>query len=410
MIKVKPALKIVLKNVSPIGAETVKITESLGRALAQDIRSDSDIPGFDNSAMDGYAVKSFDTVGAAKNKAIIFKVIGELRAGEVPKKILNRNEVMRIMTGATIPEGADSVIKAEDTRKIKIQKSKFKNKEFIGILKETKSGENIRRAGEDIKRGELVIKKGTLLKSAHVGVLASLGKTNVRVTRKPKVAVLATGDEVVELNRKLAPGKLRNSNTYALCSQIINCGGVPKNLGIVKDQARALESRLKEALDCDLILTSGGVSVGEYDLVKFILAKMGTNIKFWQVAMRPGKPLVFGTIKGIPVFGLPGNPVSAMMSFEIFARPAILKMLGHDPGDKNEVAAVLQEDITKKKGLRYFIRAKTVWKDGIYLTRSTGPQGSGILKSMILANSLIIFPEEEGFVKKGSRVTVRFFD
>lgn len=403
MIKVVDAFKTVLKSVRILDSELVKISASLGRVLAEDVYSDSDVPGFDNSAMDGYVIKRCDSIGASKKSPKVLEVIGDLKAGQVSRKNLNCNQAIRIMTGAIIPEGADSVIKVEDTRKLK-------NKEFIEILRATKSAENIRRAGEDIKNGELVIRKGALLKSAHIGVLASLGKANIKVIRKPKIAILATGDEVVEVDKKLTLGKLHNSNTYALFSQIIDCGGIPKNFGIAGDKPKVLEKKLKETLDYDLILTSGGVSVGEYDLVKFILAKMGTNIKFWQVAMRPGKPLVFGAIKGIPIFGLPGNPVSAMVSFEIFVRPAILKMLGQDPGAKNEVAAVLEEDIVKKKGLRYFIRAKTVWKDRGYLTRSTGPQGSGILKSMVLANSLIILPEEKNFVKKGSRVTVRFFD
>ncbi len=256
----------------------------------------------------------------------------------------------------------------------------------------------------------MVIPKGTRLNSAHIGLLASLGKAKVFVTRKPKVAILATGDEVLDVGEKLEPGKLRNSNTYTLYSQVLKCGGIPKNLGIAKDKPDMLEARLKGGLDCDMILTSGGVSVGDYDLVKFILAKMGTNIRFWKVAMRPGKPLVFGLVKGIPIFGLPGNPVSSMISFEVFVKPAILKMEGANDFDAKNVDAVLKENITKKKGLRYFLRAITRWEDGIYLTRTTGPQGSGILKSMALANSLIVLPEEEENVDKGVRVTVRFLE
>ncbi len=415
MIKVSPALKTILKCIKPLDTEPIKLTDSLGRVLAQGIHASCDIPGFDNSAMDGYAVLASDTKSANKKNPIVLEVIDDVRAGYVSKKILKNNQAIRIMTGAPIPKGANSVIMVEDTQKevsgIRYQVSGRKRKrEFVKIFREVERGENIRRRGEDIKRQELVILKGTLLNAAHIGILASLGEAKVKVARKPKVAILATGDELVDIDKKLEPGKLRSSNTYTLYSQIINCGGIPKNLGIVRDNPKQLEARLKKGLGCDLILTSGGVSVGDYDLVKFILAKMGTNIKFWKVAMRPGKPLVFGTIKNIPVFGLPGNPVSSMISFEVFVRPAMLKMLGQNSDERKQVEAVLEEDIRKKKGLRYFLRAKTYGKDGVFLTRTSGPQGSAILKSMAQANSLIILPEDKELIKKGTRVTVRFLE
>lgn len=403
MLKVRDALKTILNSVKPLDAEVVRLTESLDRVLAQDIRAGSDIPGFDNSAMDGYAVKSIDLKGASKNNPRVLEVIADLKAGDMPKKILKNHQAIRIMTGAVMPKGADSVVMVEDTQRGK------KNK--VKIFKEARIGENIRRAGEDVKKGELVISYGTLLKSAHIGLLASLGIAKVKVTRKPKVAILATGDELVDVRRKLKPGKIRSSNTYALYAQIIKSGGIPKNLGIARDRPLDLEKKIRLGLDCDFILTSGGVSVGDYDLVKVILAKLGTHIKFWKIAMRPGKPLVFGTLKDKLVFGLPGNPVSSMLSFEIFVRPAILKMLGqkYDHGRK-EVEAQAEEEIIKKPGFRYFLRANTRWHQGRYLARTTGPQGSGILKSMVLADSLIILPEDKEFVKKGEKITVRFLD
>lgn len=412
MIKVATALRIVLGGIKILDSETIKLTDALGRVLAEDIHSDSDIPGFDNSAMDGYVVKTVGLNGASKNNPKVLEIIDELKAGDIPKKILKNNQAIRIMTGAVMPKGADSVVMVEDTQR------EEKNK--VKIFKETEPGENIRKAGEDIKKGELVIPCGTLLKSAHIGLLASLGKAKVKVTRKPKVAILATGDEVVDVKEKLKPGKIRSSNTYALYAQILKSGGIPKNLGIAKDRPLELEKKIKLGLDCDIILTSGGVSVGDYDLVKVILSKIGTNIKFWKIAMRPGKPLVFGTLsakggsasggKGILVFGLPGNPVSSMVSFEIFVRPAILKMLGQKNYERKEVEAVAEEDIKKKPGFRYFLRANTSWKQGMYFTKTTGPQGSGILKSMALANSLIILPEDKHFIKKGTRVRVRFLE
>ncbi len=404
MIKVNEALKIMLGAVKQVESENIPLAKGIDRVLSEDIHAGSDIPGFDNSAMDGYAVRFSDTINASKVKPKTLEVICDIKAGDDPKASLKENQAARIMTGAIIPKGADSVIMVEDTLRI------AGKEKFIQILKEVKRGENIRRKGEDIKKGELVILNGKKLNSAHIGILASLGMSRISVYRKPRVAILATGDEVIEIDKELTPGKLRNSNTYTLYSQILKCGGIPKNLGIAKDKPRELEKRIREGLDCDLILTSGGVSVGDYDLVKYILAKMGTNIKFWQVAMRPGKPLVFGTIKNKLIFGLPGNPVSSMISFEVFVRPAILYMMGQIHEERKEVDAVLEEGITKKKGLRYFLRAHTHWKDGVYLTRTTGPQGSAILKSMALANSLIILPEEEEKIEKGVRVTVRFLD
>jgi molybdopterin molybdotransferase len=410
MINVNEALKVILNVVKQLESEKIPLIKGLGRVLSEDIHAGSDIPGFDNSAMDGYAVRFSDTINASKPKPKTLEVICDIKAGDEPKASLKENQAARIMTGAIIPKGSDSVIMVEDTEKVKSQKAKGKNREFVEIFKETKPGENVRRKGEDIKKGELVIPGGKELSSAHIGILASLGMSRVNVCRRPRVAILATGDEVIEIDEELTPGKLRNSNTYTLYSQVLKCGAIPKNLGIAKDKPQELEKKIREGLDCDIILTSGGVSVGDYDLVKYILAKMGTNIKFWQVAMRPGKPLVFGTIKNKLIFGLPGNPVSSMISFEVFVRPAILHMMGQIHDERKEIDAVLEEGITKKKGLRYFLRAYTHWKNGVYLTRTTGPQGSAILKSMAAANSLIILPEEEEKIEKGVRVTVRFLD
>lgn len=405
MIKVDEALKTILKAIRPLPFEKVKLTCVLGRVLAEDIISTEDIPGFDNSAMDGYALNSADTKGASVKKARILEVIEDVKAGDIPKNKLKTGEAIRIMTGAMLPKGADAVVMVELTKKIKRNRG-----DFVEIFKGVKRWENVRKHGEDIKKGDLVLHKGTALNSAHIGLLASMGKSKVRVARKPKIAILATGNEVVDIGKKLTAGKIRSSNTYTLYGQVIDSGGIPKNLGIAKDTPSQLTKKLMQSLDCDLILTSGGVSVGDYDLVKDILLKLGTNIEFWKVAMRPGKPMVFGLIKGIPVFGLPGNPVSSMVSFEIFVRPAIEKILGKSLSFHKEAEAILQEDIEKKKGLRYFLRANTAWKKGSYITRTTGAQGSGILRSMAKANSLIILSEEKELIKKGSRVKVRFLE
>lgn len=435
MIKTSTALSTVLKGIKILDAEIIKLTDSLGRVLAEDIYADCDIPQFANSAMDGYAVKTADLKGASKNNPKVLEIIGQLKAGDMPKRILKPNQAIRIMTGAVMPKGADSVVMVEDTKKVigdrlwvigKNLKPKTKHltPEYVEIFKEAVAGENIRKAGEDVKKGELVIPCGRLLKSAHIGLLASLGKAKVKVIRKPKVAILATGDELADGQEKLKPGKIRSSNTYTLYAQIVKCGGIPKDLGIAKDRPLELEKKIKLGLDCDLILTSGGVSVGDYDLVKVILAKLGTDIKFWKIAMRPGKPLVFGALsatkhggaannfcaKDKPVFGLPGNPVSSMVSFEVFVKPAILKMSGQKHNQGKEVEAQIEEKIKKKPGLRYFLRANTRWHQGKYFTKTTGPQGSGILKSMSLANSLIILAEKDIYINKGKMVKVRFLD
>lgn len=409
MILFDQAIAKILREIKPLKPEAVKLSEALSRVLAEDLYSDCNIPGFNNSAMDGFALKAYDTRGASKDNPVFLEIIGNLKAGDVPKVIIKAKRAIRIMTGAPLPKGADSVVMIEDTGKIKGAPHGAWG-EIIEVYKEVRAGENIRKAAEDIRKGELVLRRGSLLKSAHIGVLASLGRVKVKVTRRPKVAVLATGDEVVGVGEKLKPGKIRSSNSYTLISQILECGGIPKNLGIAPDEPRQLENKIRSGLDCDLILTSGGVSVGDYDLVKDTLAKMGTDIHFWKIAMRPGKPLVFGMIKGIPIFGLPGNPVSSMVSFEVFVRPAILKMLGRKDGLRQEVEAVLEMSVEKKKGLRYFLRAKTRWLQGKFVTDTTGPQGSGILKSMAQANSLLIIPEGEVYIKKGSRATVRFFN
>lgn len=402
MIKVDEALKIILKSIKPLDSEAVKLTSSLGRVLADDIYADSCIPAFDNSAMDGYAVRAIDTHGSSQDKPRILDVIEDLKAGYLAKNTIRHNQAIRIMTGAVMPRGADSVVVVEQTQKLGKNKAE--------IFAPIKQGENVRLKGEDIEKGELIIAKGALLSAGHIGVLASLGRQYIKVTRKPKIAILATGDELVDVGGKLKPGKIRSSNTYTLYAQILKSGGIPKNLGIAKDRCSKLEAKIKKGLDCDMIISSGGVSVGDYDFVKYVLGKIGTHIKFWKVAMRPGKPLVFGMIKGIPVFGLPGNPVSSMVSFEIFVRPAILNMMNQIHDERKEVDAVLEEGIAKKKGLRYFLRAHTHWKDGVYLTRITGPQGSAILKSMAAANSFIILSENDGFVEKGRKVIVRFLD
>lgn len=402
MISVQDALKAILRFTSLLPPEKIELTSLLGRVLAEDIHSNANIPPFDNSAMDGYAVKASSTSGATSSSPKALDIIDDIRAGYISPKVVRRGQAARIMTGAPVPRGADTVVMVERTKK--------RGRGKVEIFKKAGEDENIRRAGEDIKKDEKVFKKGTLLNPARIGILASLGKSRVMVTKRPRIGILATGDEVVDVGKNMAAGKIRSSTTYALYSQIVDCGGIPKNLGIAKDDPAELKRKIKKGLDCDILLVSGGVSVGEYDFVKDVLADLGVSIKFWQVRMRPGKPLVFGTLGKTLVFGLPGNPVSGMIGFEIFVRSAIMKMSGRSVDKRKMVEAVLENNITKRKGLRYFLRAKTHADGGRFYTRTTGPQGSGILKSMSLANSLIILLEEHEKVKRGTRVPVLFLE
>ncbi|MDO8283211.1 MAG: molybdopterin molybdotransferase MoeA [Thermodesulfovibrionia bacterium] len=399
MISVDEALKTVLDSVKgPLGSESVGIIESLGRVLAEDIHSGSDLPAFDYSAMDGFAVKHSDIKDASLASGIRLKIAGEFRAGGDTSSKVSKGEAVKIMTGAPIPEGADAVVMVENTKEAG---------GFVEVFEQVEKGDNIRLAGEDIKKGDLVLEKGSLIGPAHIGMLASMGIAIVNVSKRPKVAILTTGDEVLSIEEKLLPGKIRNSNAYSLFTQVIASYAMPVNKGVAKDNKMSLSEGLKSCLECDIIVTSGGVSMGEYDYVKEVMNELGMDEKFWKVAMRPGKPNLFGTIAGKPFFGLPGNPVSTMIGFEVFVRPAIMKMLGRKGGERREVEALLEEDVKTKKGLTFFVRAQTRWEDGGYVTKTTGQQGSGMLSSMVKADSLIIVPEDVDTVKKGSRVKVR---
>jgi len=310
------------------------------------------------------------------------------------------------MTGAPIPGGADSVVQFEDTDEaLRRERPPFQ----IGILHQVKKGQNVRRSSEDIARGQLVLKKGTVLRPAEVGVLASLGKETARVIRRPLVAILATGDELVALGKPLPQGKIYNSNSFSIAAQVLRYGGLPQIMGIGRDQIKDITDKLKGALSADMLLTSGGVSMGNYDVVKDVLAEQG-EISFWTVRMKPGKPLAFGTIKGIPHLGLPGNPVSSMITFELFARPAILKMLGKKNFSKPTIEATLDGRIINNDGRRIFARATVSREGDRYLARVTGPQGSGILTSMSRANGLVIVPEDVDSVEQGEIVKVLMLD
>jgi molybdopterin molybdotransferase len=401
MITVAEAIEQILQTINPLGLERVNILDALGRVLGEDITAGRNIPPKDNSAMDGYALRFQDTIGASPHQPVLLEVIEDIPAGAIPQKSIAAGQSARIMTGAPLPVGADAVLKMEDTKK---------DGQKIKIMAEAKSGQDIRWTGEDVREGELVIPRGTIVRPAGIGMLASLGRSFISVYQRPLIAVLATGNELVDIDESPSPWKIINSNSYSLASQALDCGALVMQMGIAKDQREDLLARFQAAMRADVIISSGGVSVGDYDLVKDIMQEVGSRMQFWQVAMRPGKPLAFGRIGNIPMFGLPGNPVSSMISFEQFIRPAILKMMGHQEIFRRTVRAVLQENIEKRKGFTHFIRALVKAGAGGYTVSTTGEQGSGILKSMVRANGLIVLPEDVDKVKSGTEVKVQLLD
>jgi len=402
MISVEEALERVLERFHPLEAEPTPIMEALDRLLAEDVRADINIPPFDNSAMDGYALQVSDTATASESDPVELKIIEELAAGYASQKRVSPGECIRIMTGAPVPGGADGVIRFEDTERV--------GEEILHVPKAVSKGENIRLAGEDIRLGELVLEHGRLLRPQELGVLASLGRSVIMTIKRPRVAILATGDELVGIDEDLGPGKIRNSNEYSNAALVKRYGGIPIMLGMARDNVEDLTRKIEEGLaqKVDLFLTSGGVSVGDFDIVKEVLNDQG-KMHFWQVRMKPGKPLAFGEIGGVPVLGLPGNPVSSMVSFEQFARPAILTMLGRTKLTKPTVRAIAEHDFFNS-GRRNFVRVRVERRGNAYHVRHTGEQGSGVLTSMVKAEGLAIVPEGVRTVRAGETLTVQMLD
>jgi molybdopterin molybdotransferase len=401
MITVEEALNKILSHIQLLGSEKVSILEALGRVIAEDIYANRDIPPLDNSGMDGYAVRSEDIRDADQNHPVRSEVIEDLPAGFISTRTVGRGEAIRIMTGAPIPRGADTIIPVEYTKK---------EDSFVAIFKAVSPGENIRRAGEDVKKGERVISSGDLIRPAEVGMLASLGRSFVSVYQRPMVAILCTGEELVDVDGDLDKGKIVSSNSYALAAQVKDCGAIPVQLGIAKDRKEEIKEKLLQGLRADVLISSAGISVGDYDFVKEVLNDLGMEMVFWKVAMKPGKPLAFGTIKEKPVFGLPGNPVSSMVSFEQFVRPSLLKMMGHHQIFRPIIEAILKEDIHKEPGSRHFVRAAVIFERDHYFVTITGAQGSGILRSMVKANGLVVIPEDREIVRAGEKVKVQLID
>jgi molybdopterin molybdotransferase len=402
VLSVEEALERVLGFFDLLEPERVPILEALGRILAEDIRADVDIPPYTNSAMDGYAVQAADTVGATPESPRRLSMVGDLGAGYVSDKAVEPGTTIRIMTGAPLPDGADSVVRFEDTDR---------DGDRVEVKVEVPAGKDTRPAGEDVRAGTLVLRRGSRIRAQEVGMAATLGRKEIMVTRRPRVGILATGDELVEVDEPLAPGKIRNANSYSNAAQVMQCGGIPVLLGIARDQVEELTEMIRAGLaqGVDLFLTSGGVSVGDFDVVKEVLAAEG-EMTFWRVRMKPGKPLAFGQIEGVPLLGLPGNPVSAMISFGLFARPAIFKMLGATDWKRPTVEAVLMDEVSQKDDRRHYLRVRLEEGAGEWRAHLTGEQGSGILSSMIEADGLAIIPADWSRAPAGSRVTVMLLE
>jgi len=389
MISVEEALNAILENINELPAEKMFIADACSRCLAEDVISSMNVPSCDNSAMDGYAVNFKDI----KTIPLKLRVSQDIPAGVQPQN-LESGTAARIMTGAGIPEGADAVVMREETNE---------SLDSVEILIYPKLHDHIRFAGEDIKKGMVVVKKGTILNPAYIGLLASIKKSLVYCYRRPRVAILATGNEIIDLDEELTPARIMSSNTYSLLSLIKEAGAEPVNLGIAKDDRGHLQACLNAAAGTDLILTSGGVSVGDFDLTKDVLSSPGNSMSFWKVAMKPGKPLAFGHIQGIPAIGLPGNPVSSVVSFYKFARPAILKMMGYKNLMLPRIKARLGVSLRKKTDRTHYIRGfLKLWPEAEVMP--SGDQGSGILSTTASSNCLIVLPAGLSRADEGSLV------
>ncbi len=413
MISVEQALEHILGNIPVLEPEEKPVLDALYQVTAEDIYSSINIPPLDNSAMDGYAVRAEDTRGASSGSPRVLQVIDLVQAGSMPSRPVEAGTAVRIMTGAPVPEGADCVIRFEDTDEQSRSKGENGIPDEISILVEGKSGTSVRNAGEIAQTGALALKKGTVLSPAAIGLLASLGCARVRVHRRPVVAVMATGNEIVPPGEDLPAGKIYNSNSYSIASLVKHYGGIPKVMDIAADEHSVMKESLQK-IDADLLITIGGVSMGDYDLVKNALSQQG-EVLFWKVRMKPGKPLVFGLLengtgKKLPHLGLAGNTVSCMVNFELFGRPSILRMLGRNDFDKRAIEAIAENRIENSDGRRVFARVIVEKRNGTCYARLTGHQGSGILTSMVQANGLAIVPEDTREIKKGENVKVLMLD
>ena len=405
-LSVANAQKCILESVAVLGAESVKLEQSLGRVLAEDIRANRDLPPYDVSAMDGYAVRSADLA----NVPVTFEIIEDIKAGDMPVKTVQAGQCTRIMTGAPVPEGADAVIRVEDTESVSDKK--------VQINVAVKSGNDIRLKGEGMRNGDVVLTAGSEITPGVIGVLATVKCAQVHVYRHPRVAILSTGNELEDMEDPVDPNKIPNSNSYALMAQVQALGIEPALLGIARDDPEELVEYLQRGLRFDVLLVSGGTSVGVHDYVRPTIGALGVQMKFWRVAIKPGHPVAFGVLqrnndsasKDTFVFGLPGNPVSSMVCFEEFVAPALRRMMGHARIYRRTMAARLTHNVKHQPGRTEFIRVTLAQEEGGYSATSTGAQGSGMLLSMARADGLMVVPAECEGILAGEQVAVQLLD
>jgi len=406
---VEEARELVFERVNRLGTEEVPILEALGRVLAADAASDIDVAPFDNSAMDGFAVRAADLAGAAEATPGELDVIAHIGAGDdVAGIVVGPGQAARIMTGAAMPEGADSVVMVELTHPVTGDGGIGSR---VAFDREPTLGEHVRRRGEEVRAGDVVLSAGEVLGAAAIGLLASTGHATVSVYRRPRVAIISTGSELVEVAEKPGPGKIRNSNSYSIAAQVVAAGGIPVRFPVVPDEIAATrEAFERAAAETDFIVTSGGVSVGDFDYVKPVLEELG-ELAFCKVKMRPGNPQTLGTIRGVPFFGLPGNPTSTYVGFEIFVRPSLRIMQGFSAIDRPVTHAVLGHDVKKKQDRRYYLRGRVERsEEGGYVATLSGSQSSALLSAAHRGNCLVVLPEGDGHFAAGTPVACMRLD
>ena len=415
MLTPTEAARLILEHVAPLSPVRRPLREALDLVLAEDVASPIDLPPWDNSAMDGYAARAADVEGASAGRKVVLAVIESVAAGQFPARPIGPGQATRIFTGAPLPAGADTVVRQEDTE------DGGGDPKRVTVVTGRDARKNVRYRGEDIRKGEVVLPAGTALEPAQLGVLASIAHGTPLVHRAPRVAFMGSGDEIVDLDRSdeiLAGRKIATSNSYTLHALIRRAGGIPLDLGLARDTKDSLREHLAGgeggggARDADLLVTTAGVSVGEHDFVREVLAELGCDMKLWRIRMRPGAPLGFGLLHGTPWIGLPGNPVSTMVTFELFVRPAIRRLLGHRLPFRRTVPVCMGERVTLGPRLRHFLRAvvRPEGAGGALVARLTGPQGSGILTSMARANALLIVPEDRAEVSAGDTLAALLLD
>jgi molybdopterin molybdotransferase len=392
MTSFEEARDLILSNVTPMDTEQVDLLDSLGRVASETVIAQYNLPSFDNSAMDGYAVRVADSSTLAS-----LPISGYIPAGGTATDELAPGSAIKIMTGAPVPQGADAIVPFEEATE---------TGQVVRIESSPHPGQHIRHAGEDVKIGETVLPAGTLIRVPEICILAAQGRSSIQVYRKPLVAILATGDELVEIGSSLPEGKVFNSNSPTLAAAVLEVGATYKMIGIARDDREHLRQMVALGLQADVLITAAGVSVGDRDFVREILEELGVKQLLWKVKMKPGKSIAFGTNRGKPVFALPGNPVSAIVTFEELVRPALLKMMGHRCVIKPLVTAILQEEMRKTPGRVFLSRVRLVQRDGKYLAWSAGNQDTGRLQTMLQANALAILPADRASFAAGEEIKV----